>query len=129
MEDTTLSSITISWEKPQNVDKVKGYRITCTPDENKKKQKSEKSSNKEGKDHKDTGSITAPREVKLYGADKTRAKVNELQEGQAYVLEVFALLGEDEGDGTTLKAVASKCLEFRNNFMDKDKKVYVLYIY
>ena len=28
-------------------------------DENKKKQKSEKSSNKEGKDHKDTGSITA----------------------------------------------------------------------
>ena len=44
------------------------------------------------------------------------------RKGQAYVLEVFALIGEEEGDGTTLKAVASKCLEFRNNFKDKDKK-------
>ena len=115
VEDTTYSSITISWSKPQisdNADNgpIKGYRVTCAPSPEKNPTNEDQGEPVEhnGESEKDETSGGSKQEVKLFGADKTRAKISELTEEAAYVLEVFTICGGGESEGTVLKAIASK---------------------
>ena len=87
IDNTTETSITISWQPPQDDDSITAYRITCKP-----------------KDAEEDGG----KEKQVDDAATTTTSFEDLSVGTVYVLEVIPLMGEGEGKGFSVEAQTSK---------------------
>ena len=112
VDDTSDSTITISWSKPADHDNITAYRITCTA-----KDKPTDESNDIGtKDSQteDTGEVLqspANQEVTIDDPEATSVTFSsDLYPGKAYVFQLFCVCGKHEGDGVELEAVTSKMI-------------------
>ncbi len=117
VENTTDSSITISWTEPEadSID-ITAYRVTCRLKEDTDDDKAEREA--DDGDDQDAASIatqdvTTLQEIKLYGSKVTRATFHELQTDQVYVLEVFAVCKDKESEGSAVEATANGKVEIK----------------
>ena len=88
IDNTTETTITISWQPPQDDDSITAYCITCKP--------------------KDDAEENGGKEKLVDDAAAVTTTFEDLSGGTEYILEVVPMMGEEEGKRFSVEAQTSK---------------------
>lgn len=106
VEDSTHSTITVSWTKPEDCGNnvITAYRVTLKEDPSSARDEVEDGENQA------QISVSDVQEVLVDDAEVTSATFSELPAERAYTVEVSVVCGDKESERTTLKVTTSKML-------------------